>query len=530
MGIRIIETPRGREYVFNNKFSKNVVPLDDRRLTAFLHFKYKLINKMHLGKFFEKKGWYRMMDEYWAMPNQEELKSAEECAKQETILTKDDLELKELIIYDLLPKEYIEVFQEKYSGFKNIFAKNSGFNRQARELNRSFTIMKNSRVVGCWFNVDGFFIKNDTEFGKYFSLISIEAIGLTESFFILKYALEVTEYVNEELINILGNKIYKSPICLSNGNWWKRKSFAGCIPYDYFNDPKKCVLEDYILELKSIFWKQINKHLMSKSFNWEIIPPSIEVYSSNSLDKNSKEILSTLSSSGTHMVEQNDDKSVYIVFASNNTKQLGLHNSKIIANSKEFEGKKEGQLYSFMNIEEVVCQNLADYFILEALNQTISGNIYDAQLRINKVVGSKRKLRSFLKIKIKIDKKLYFYKRLCKELADQFKEKTENNKNLDKYKGLFNNKHCNEYPDSPFFYDFNSEYNLLYGILVENNKLLISVYEHFAEYANIVENTFNYKLVKWTFAIGVLSLIATILFANDSYILLEIFKFFCGKK
>ena len=58
-------TNRGTEYIFNNKFSLNHTPKDNRKLTKFLKIKYSLINFFHINKWFEKKSWYRTMEWHW---------------------------------------------------------------------------------------------------------------------------------------------------------------------------------------------------------------------------------------------------------------------------------------------------------------------------------------------------------------------------------------------------------------------------------------------------------------------------------
>lgn len=524
MEIKVIDTPRGNEFIFHNKFSKYRISSDDRKLSSFLHFKYKLINKLRLNKLYKKNSWYRTMNFHWAEPCPEEFARTKSRTEQQALLSKDDLQLKSIIIYDLLPKEYLKDFQERYYKFRSIFVESSVFNRSEKQVSESFCQMENSRVVDCLFHFDGFFIKPETELGKYFSYIDLVAIGLTESYFILKYTLSVTITVNDFLVYILGKNIYKAPICLSNGKWWKKHSFSGCALYDFGNESKSYVLEDYILQLKSIFWKQVEKRMFSKFFSWEMIPPSIEVYSSKTLYQNSKNILSVLSSHCGFTIEQNDDGSVYLVFASDNGLSSSIHNSKIIADIKEFEGENKGQLYSFLYTEDLICKHLADYFILEAVNTRISNSIYAAQLQINKVVGSKRKLKSYLKIKFDIDKKLYFYKRLCHELVKQSKSKTQNHVVLEEYKNIFVNKLNKDNPELMYPFDFSATYTSLYYVLLEKNTLLKSIYEHFDENTKIVANRFNYNLVKWTFWIAFLSLVATILFANNSYVLNAIWK------
>ena len=52
-----------------------------------------------------------------------------------------------------------------------------------------------------------------------------------------------------------------------------------------------------------------------------------------------------------------------------------------------------------------------------------------------------------------------------------------------------------------------------------------SVYSHFDENAKIIESRYNYRIVKWTFIVGVVSLLATILLAGDPCVLDQLCDF-----
>ena len=523
MNVKFINTQRGTEFVFNNKFSKYRISSDDRRLTTFLRLKYSLIKKLRLSKLYNHNNWYQMMDYYWKDLSLDETDFQSSELNDDFKLSKEDLQLKKIIIYDLLPKEYISDYKEKYLKFQAVYAQKSVFNTPIYQLKNYFAQMENSSVINSWFNLDTFFIKENTDLGEYFSSFSLAAIGLTESYYILMYELSVTEKISDFYAFMLDNKIYKSPICISNGKWWKKKSFAGCYEYACFRRSKAFVLDDYILELKSVFWNQVETKLFSKVFSWKLIPPSVEIYSSRTLDKDKEAILSLLSNNG-NAIEKNSENSIYFLYTSNYDISQSLHNFKIVANSKEFEEDKKGYFPPYLYIKHLVCRNLADYFILEALDTKISTSIYSAQLQINKVVESKRKLKSYLKIKFGIDKKLYFYKRLYKELFSQIKSKTETNDMIKEYEKVFSNVNDEKYFNQVALLGFSVKYTSLYYSLKEKYSLLMGIYNHFEENSKIVQNKYNFNLVKWTFWISFLSLIATILFADDSFILKAIWE------
>jgi len=520
-------TNRGTEYIFNNKFSLNHTPKDNRKLTKFLKIKYSLINFFHINKWFEKKSWYRTMEWHWKTFEKKSEEIEQTHRRDSIMLSNEDIILEGIVIYDLLPKEYLSNYHNKYMKFKLLFAEESMFNKLEKDINDAFIKMENSRVVGCWFNLDYFTIKSDTSLSNDFHSISVQAIGLTESYYILKYTLEVTKKVQKNLCEILSEEVYKEPECICNGHWWQRNSFAGCYPYDLRNSAKIHTLNDYILELKSVFWNEVEKKLFSTFFDWKNIPPSIEIYSSHTLKENTENILKILSPNNKIDVEINLNQTVYFVPTTERHNKSRLNSSKIIASVEQFDGRYEDGIYEFLDVDECICKQLAEYFVLDALIDNISRKIYSAQMLINKNVYSKAKFNSLLKIKSTVDKDLYFYKRLFKELSPYIKHKTTKNYNIMLYKKMFKNLYQVQNPGSNSFPTFIDKHNSIFYVIKEKYSLITTIYEHFEENSKLVESRYNYKIVKWTLIVGFLTLLATILLANNSEILESILNWFC---
>ena len=521
-------TERGTEFIFNNKFSYNRVPKNDRQLNNFLKLKFSLISFFHIQKWFAKKPWFRLMERHWKKIEEKPEEVAHPRIRKPIMLTENDLLLEELVVYDLLPKEYLSDYHKKYLKFKAAFAKDSMFNRQEKDVNESFINMENSRVVGSWYNLDAFAVKPETSLSDAFVSIGVQSIGLTESYYILKYTLRVTEKTQKALSEILSSNVYKEPQCICNGRWWQKKNLAGCYTYDMCDDAKVYALEDYILELKSIFWNELNKRLFSLFFDWKNIPPSIEIYSSKTLKDNEENIFAILSSRSKTDIEVNADKTVYFLPDQDSRNKVRLNNSKIVASADQFSGRDKDGLYSFLDVEEHICEHLAEYFVLDALVDVISKTIYSSQLLINKNVRSKTKFNSLLKTKLTVDKQLYFYKRLYKELIPYVKYKTTKNHNIVAYKKLFKNKFQTENPDSRFSYTFVEKYNGIFYVIKEKHTLIQSIYEHFEENSKLVESRYNYRIVKWTLIVGFLTLLATVLLANNSEIIKGLWDFLKG--
>jgi len=521
--MKIVKTMQGKEFLFDNKFSKNRIGPNDRKLDSFLRFKYKFVKFFHLKKLISKKAWYRCLEHHWESRNRKPNSFEKKRLSENIRLTSKDLTLKELVIYDLIPKEYLEDFKEKYLIFKTTFSNTSMFNRPQKDINDAFIKMASTRVSGSWYNLDHFGIKDSTALGGRFEYFRMEAIGLTESFFIIRYVLHVNENANKELEKILKANVYKEVVCISNDKWWKKKSFAGCQCFDLGGDAKCYVLEDYILELKALFWGLISKYIHSFFFTWENIPPSIEIYASETLEKKQEKILELLSSRHHGNSEYCEKHKTYFIPSVLSYEQKPLNNSKIIADAKQFES--DHGLYNFLDIEETICKKIADYFLLEGLIKQASQLIYESQRKVNRNAYRKGRFNSLLDIKLDVEKQLYFYRRLFRELNSKKPSEDQIAYKFEKYSQFFTNPLGEKHPELASYYSFEHLYKGVFYNIEDKYGLMESVYSHFDENAKIIESRYNYRIVKWTFIVGVVSLLATILLAGDPCVLDQLCDF-----
>lgn len=517
--MKIKERKQQKEFIFNNKYVKNKTSLNDKILKFILVSKYKLNKKLKIFDGEKNKGLYEMLDCFYN-DEKENFKNRDNIKQFENI----DLKLEKIIIYDLLPKEYLNIYLKKYIKFKNLFSKESPFYRMEKDIREAFTKMSNSRVEGCWFNLDYFWIKENTSLSENFNKLRLEAIGLSQSFYILKYEISINDFANEELKKILYSNVYKEPEFISNGKWYLKNSFAGIKTFDINNEAKNCAIEDYILELKSIFFNEIRRRLISKFFNWKEIIPSIEIYSSSTLKEKEKEIISILYPHGFRNVEISKDKKTYFVYSNSLEDKKIVNSSKIIVDSKELENDGHG-FYKFQKIEEILTKYLADYFLLDGLEYKISKIIYSSQLKINKNIYYKSRFNSLLNIKLKVERDLYFYKRLYKEIAIKMENKKNNKYVFNEYKKIFESYFNHKDPNLNDPFSFEYEYDGVYYKIKEKNDLINTIYSHFDENSRMIESLYNYKIVKWTLIIAALTLLATIFLANNSEILNQIIEF-----
>lgn len=509
----------GKQFITNNLFSKNLISKNDRKLNRCLRFKYNCINGLRLTKFFKKKSWFDLLDNDWAKQTPEYKKK---YINNQVALTTEDLKLESLVIYDLIPKEYISEYKKKYLIFRDFIVKPHIGKRQAREISSQFDKMQLARSVGGHYNVEFTPLKEGSILEKYFSYLHLEIIGISKSFFAIKYTLTIKPEVNKFLGLILESVVCKEANCVSNDKWWKKNSFAGLNCYDFGNDAKKQAISDYVLELKAIFFKEIKTNLISKFYNWELIPPSIEVYSSKTLLDNRENILDVLYPYGKVTNANKDNDLVFIPAQQARWAKKKENSSIIIASSKYFE-QDERNFYKFEYVDEYICNDFADYFILDSLSNTITNKIYVSQQKIEKTICSKQKLKKFLSVKMNTDKELYFYKRLYKEFDFIDKEKLD-------YRFREYLKHFNDLKPSEkgfvSFDDFKHLNEILFWSIKDKNTLIDEMYKYFEENIKLIESKYNYAIVKWTLIVGGLTLISTIFLANNSELLNSVLEFF----
>ena len=420
-----------------------------------------------------------------------------------------------MVIYDLIPKEYISEYKKKYLIYRDSIVKPHIGKRQVRDIDSQFDKMQLARSVGGHYNVEFAPLKENSTLGKYFSYFHLETIGISKSFFAIKYTLTLKTEVNEFLSLILGSIVCKEATCVSNDKWWKKNSFAGLSCCDFGNDAKKQAISDYVLELKAIFFKEIKTNLISKFYNWELIPPSIEVYSSKTLLNNRENILDVLYPYGKVKNSNKDNDLIFIPAQQARWAKKKENSSIIIASSKYFE-HDEHNFYKFEYVDEYICNDFADYFILDSLNNTITNKIYASQQKMEKTIYSKQKLKKFLSGKMNTDKELYFYKRLYKEFDSIDKEKLDYR--FREYLKHFNDLKPSEKGFIPFD-DFKHLNEILFWSIKDKSALIDEMYKHFEENIKLIESKYNYAIVKWTLIVGGLTLITTILLSNNSEIL-----------
>lgn len=520
--MKIKETKNGLQFIFKNKFIYGLQSKNDIRLNRFLKLKYNLIKKLKISNLFKKKSWFATMDRHWSIPMLE-LEEHEQLEKEKNNnLSLDDLTLNGIVMYDLLPKEYLNDYENKYLKFKNHFSSKHFTNKRVKDIKDSFQSMKNSKGAGSWYNIDHFTIKGKTSLSLYYKNFSIEMIGLSESFYIVKYFLTLSDNANKLFEKIIKSDIYKEAYCISQDKWWRTKSFAGCIPYDINNEAKRKTIQEYLLEIKSVFFQTIQKYLFSKIFNWGQIMPSIEIYSSNDLKSKYKKIRELIGNININGDECNKEQTLFFMTPTRDRHLDNLNASKIIVDSTLIKSNKRG-FNDFMLYEDLICKDYGDFFLLETLSYYVDEKIYLSHLKINKAIQKKFKLSNIIGLKFKIEKDLYIYRRLYEELNNkEIIDRLLKWKNDDYDKYMINSYQLQE--ECIRFIGFKDVCKSIYYIIREKNTLIKKIYAELDNNVSLLESRYNYRTIKWTLLIAVITLFATIMCAKDFYLLIKLWN------
>ena len=72
---------------------------------------------------------------------------------------------------------------------------------------------------------------------------------------------------------------------------------------------------------------------------------------------------------------------------------------------------------------------------------------------------------------------------------------------------------------------FPEHYSAIFFNVRDKLNLIESIYNHFDQNAKTIESKYNFSIIKWTFIVGMLTLITTILFSEIFYLLKGLLKF-----
>ena len=250
--------------------------------------------------------------------------------------------------------------------------------------------------------------------------------------------------------------------------------------------------------------------------------PSIEIYSSNDLKSKYKKIRELIGNININGDECNKEQTLFFMTPTRDRHLDNLNASKIIVDSTLIKSNKRG-FNDFMLYEDLICKDYGDFFLLETLSYYVDEKIYLSHLKINKAIQKKFKLSNIIGLKFKIEKDLYIYRRLYEELNNkEIIDRLLKWKNDDYDKYMINSYQLQE--ECIRFIGFKDVCKSIYYIIREKNTLIKKIYAELDNNVSLLESRYNYRTIKWTLLIAVITLFATIMCAKDFYLLIKLWN------
>ena len=496
--MKIIKRDNFNEFVFLNKYILNCPTLEGQKYYSKFLNKYNYIKKKKISILFKKRSWFSTLEFF----NSDDFKNMiikAQNKEEKIILKSKDLALDSIVFFDLLPKEYINVFLFKIEKLKDVFRKKDNKQKDYFDREDYLSNFKEKDVVNSWMIIDDFEIEDTNELKKYFSNIKIELIGLSESFLIIKYTVQVTKEVNETLEKIISSYIFESPEIYKTKKRNKIR-FGIRIYGDLHENAKRKAITNYIIHLKSIFFEKTNQIMKSIFFDWKVIIPSVQIYKIDS-DK-IKYILKVYSSSDKG-VDFDMSKESCFLFEDNLNEKYASNSFSLFINKNQ----KNKIDFMFRDVCDLITNKFADYFLLNGLSRKINSLIYSSQLKINKNINIQSKFGSVLSLKLDIDKKLNFYRRLYNELSRFYKLDKTNTK-MESYMKYFDI----TYDEKIHSYCFLTMYTKMEKDIIDKCEFMGNIFNYFNENSKLIETRYNYGTIIITIIISLLTLICTVLF------------------
>jgi len=202
--------------------------------------------------------------------------------KNDNIASTSDLELKSIIVAELIPVERIQVLE---AGLQKLLYKHprkpGGPYYQEDYLNEYISRKKSGLTRGAWTIVGDYRLLKTNPLEKYIDSVEIEVSDISSSIALLTFKLEITKYFNEILNDIYDADIKDKPKLIppqydSILNF-RRWGVQGAFPEKIKSEQ----VADKLSNLKKIFLSQINQYIPCYFKGKDVFPPSLEIYKAN---------------------------------------------------------------------------------------------------------------------------------------------------------------------------------------------------------------------------------------------------------
>ena len=157
--MKIIKRDNFNEFVFLNKYILNCPTLEGQKYYSKFLNKYNYIKKKKISILFKKRSWFSTLEFF----NSDDFKNMiikAQNKEEKIILKSKDLALDSIVFFDLLPKEYINVFLFKIEKLKDVFRKKDNKQKDYFDREDYLSNFKEKDVVNSWMIIDDFEIED----------------------------------------------------------------------------------------------------------------------------------------------------------------------------------------------------------------------------------------------------------------------------------------------------------------------------------------------------------------------------------
>lgn len=411
--------------------------------------------------------------------------------------------LKKIYISDYIPIEKIEVFNK---GLKRIFSNNRApFEHGNEERIDEFCKNVNFNLYGGLWSNFGSIKFNGDEITEFIDGIHISATHVGSSTIIAQFIITPSDNFLREFEYILDKEIkdegYFEFQIKNFLTFWNNRTQPG-------TNVKHEMVEDYLLELKWIAMKEINKYFYTTLHQLKIVTPSIEVYETDRTYCELKRSNNVFwESVGMDFYKNDSSKDGYWDIFHTNGYSSGIDNPLKLVYNSNLELKVSNELGSFQGYISVVMMEFSKKIFPMLVARTYAINISELVATHRKniygfLAKNRPKYKKLIRIRYELEKEIQVIRRFQNEFDSNFYERTISD--VDK---VF------EFESSRW-----EELNEV-RLVVENTKYLLEeTTRHSDDLTNIIDDAVklleiktNHSIRKWSFWLTTTSIILSVI-------------------
>ena len=424
----------------------------------------------------------------------------------------DQLALRSIIVFDILPKEFAEIFSKKYIKFReNTYDEKRTFSvHTISDLRQSLNKIGTQFSSTTFGNLDNFVISKKHVLAEYFDSFSMDIIDLTPSFSNISYTLRLNEKTTKMFGEILEGNIFREGHFLDK-EVKKKGNFSYSSFIGFFS--RQAVIEDFICELKWQFKKIYEKEVLSTLDNLGIVLPSVSIYESKepfTMLKNDNYLQSILNFSTYFFANKSNNAFIQVNdnFIDKSQQKFKINN--VLIDRSLFSDQKQGTA-DLSDVTNELYITFSEFYVVSALQEEYDRRISVNNAKINTILQQKN-INFGKLISLKKDTTKTFF------LFDRFIGEYLGKKNVPEASSIFNGRKYRNVSGFPGVYCFADMLGTLSQRLKDSYEGFSRISDFFEKQLKVVESHSNLKTVKisiWVAFLSLLVAIITLLLSNE---------------